>query len=148
MQLAANLGLIDGIQADSTDAYKNAGYTLSQKFTEGFLSGLGDQHMAVLTGVTGVNMDTLMGDIEPNGKAAAYGLTRVPYNDYPALLHEGERVLTASQAREMDAGGNMRITISGNSFTVREDADVEAIAQALMTEIRMAQMAGTFHVAP
>lgn len=32
----------------------------------------------------------------------AFGLERVPYDNYPAYLHEGERVLTAAQAREMD----------------------------------------------
>lgn len=32
----------------------------------------------------------------------AYGLNRVPYDEYPALLHEGERVLTARETRLMD----------------------------------------------
>lgn len=32
----------------------------------------------------------------------AYGLKRAPYDDYPALLHEGERVLTAREARAQD----------------------------------------------
>ena len=32
----------------------------------------------------------------------AFGLDRVPYDDFPALLHEGERVLTAQQARAQD----------------------------------------------
>lgn len=42
--------------------------------------------------------------------ANAFGLDRVPYNDYPVRLHEGERVLTASQARQMDhSGGSARL---------------------------------------
>ena len=32
----------------------------------------------------------------------AFGLDRVPYDDFPALLHEGERVLTAQEARAQD----------------------------------------------
>lgn len=36
--------------------------------------------------------------------AFAYGLERVPYDGFPALLHQGERVLTAAGAREMDRG--------------------------------------------
>lgn len=32
----------------------------------------------------------------------AYGLDRVPYDNYPALLHAGERVLTARETRLMD----------------------------------------------
>lgn len=34
----------------------------------------------------------------------AFGLERVPYDGYPALLHEGERVLTARETRLMDRG--------------------------------------------
>ena len=32
----------------------------------------------------------------------AVGLDYVPYNEFPALLHQGERVLTAAEARTMD----------------------------------------------
>ncbi len=34
----------------------------------------------------------------------AYGLEYVPFDNYPALLHQGERVLTAAEARGMDRG--------------------------------------------
>lgn len=67
----------------------------------------------------------------------AYGLDRVPYDDYPALLHEGERVLTASEARAMDQGGGrvINLTISGVTIngTVEEAADqlAEILAQKL-----------------
>ena len=37
----------------------------------------------------------------------AYGLTRVPYNNFPALLHEGERVLTARETRLLDRFGGL-----------------------------------------
>lgn len=50
----------------------------------------------------------------------AFGLDRVPYDEYPALLHEGERVLTAAQARAQDAGQwggpPVQLTVTGNSF--------------------------------
>ena len=53
-------------------------------------------------------------------KRSAFGLNRVPYDDYAALLHEGERVLTAQEARAQDQGGRDRpvqpITIKGNNF--------------------------------
>ena len=67
----------------------------------------------------------------------AYGIQRVPYNNFPALLHEGERVLTASQAREWRAGATVRVT--GNSFIVREEADIDRIAAALAEKIADAQ---------
>lgn len=78
------------------------------------------------------------------GRGYAYGLERVPYDDYPALLHEGERVLTASQAREQDAGkapaSGGQIVITGNSFSVRDDSDIQKIAAELLHQIRLAQI--------
>lgn len=71
-------------------------------------------------------------------------MDRVPYDDYPALLHEGERVLTASQAREQDAGkapvSGGQIVITGNSFSVRDDSDIQKIAAELLHQIRLAQI--------
>lgn len=43
----------------------------------------------------------------------AKGDWNVPYDDYPALLHRGERVLTASQARQMDSGSGGSVDFSG-----------------------------------
>ena len=53
------------------------------------------------------------------GGRHAFGLDRVPYDDYPALLHEGERVLTAAEARAQDAGTGppVSLSITGNYFT-------------------------------
>lgn len=39
----------------------------------------------------------------------AKGAWNVPYDDYPAVLHRGERVLTASQARQKDSGGDVNL---------------------------------------
>lgn len=43
------------------------------------------------------------------GKSHAFGLDRVPFDDYPALLHEGERVLTAREAREQDRAEEFKL---------------------------------------
>lgn len=43
----------------------------------------------------------------------AKGDWNVPYDGYPALLHRGERVLTASQARQIDSGSGGSIDFSG-----------------------------------
>lgn len=72
---------------------------------------------------------------------AAYGLQRVPYDNFPALLHEGERVLTASEARAMSAGSG-GVTIQVGQLSVREEADVDRVAEALYERLLLANMAG------
>lgn len=71
----------------------------------------------------------------------AWGLNRVPYNDFPAYLHEGERVLTAEQARQQDGAGSPSAmpVINVSNLTVREEADVFKIAQEIAREIALAQ---------
>ena len=66
----------------------------------------------------------------------------MPYDNFPALLHEGERVLTAAEARGYDQGGSGGFTIVMNGTTIREDADIDRVAQALLEKLRQAQMAG------
>lgn len=72
----------------------------------------------------------------------AYGLNRVPYDDFPALLHEGERVLTAREAREADSKPKPRIAIyiSGNQFGAGVSA--EEVAQRLADQIELKFAAG------
>lgn len=70
------------------------------------------------------------------GKNHYHGLANVPYDGYSARLHKNERVLTAQENREysaaMEGGGfGGGITITGNQFTVREEADIEKIAHKL-----------------
>ncbi len=65
----------------------------------------------------------------------AVGLRRVPYDNFPAYLHEGERVLTAQEARQRDKGGGIVVNITMNGTTVREEADVQRIGQAMCDEI-------------
>lgn len=72
----------------------------------------------------------------------AYGLERVPYNGYAALLHEGERVLTASQAREKERSNPAPVAITGNTFVIRQESDVESVAERLYRKIRLAEEGG------
>lgn len=77
------------------------------------------------------------------GAQHAYGLGRVPYDNYAALLHEGERVLTAREAREMDrkTSSPIQITVTG-SWSVRTDEDVDAIATAILRKVELARRGG------
>lgn len=141
-KLEADKALIDQIQIDMQDAYYDAGYSLGLKFDEGRF----DAAKSEAGGWAGLIADFLGGSNSDHNTMSnrmkkemgyAYGLRRVPYDNFPALLHAGEQVLTASQARERDRGATVQVT--GNSFVVREDADIDRIATALCQKIADAQ---------
>lgn len=62
----------------------------------GFIGKIGDAVSAVGDWIGGA-VDTVGGWL-----GFAYGKDRVPYNNYPAVLHEGEKVLTRNQADQYD----------------------------------------------
>ena len=125
-----NLDLIEAIR-ENTAAYKNSpwlqDYEVQQELSKGQGAAAEDYSMMG---------DWSSGTIGSN----AAGLNRVPYNNYLTYLHEGERVLTASQAREMDRGGNrgISVTVSGNTFGAGMDAEevAEAIAGAIAQKLQ------------
>ena len=95
----------------------------------------------------GSNADSSGKPIMPKattGSGKAFGLDRVPYDNYLTYLHEGERVMTAREAREQDVAksrGTIRdIIISGNNFGAGVSA--EEIAQRLADQIEMHLAAG------
>ena len=72
----------------------------------------------------------------PEGKSVrrshSAGLERVPYDGYTPTLHQGERVLTAQQAREYNNGsGKGAPVINIQNMTVREESDIQKIAKQL-----------------
>lgn len=75
-----------------------------------------------------------------NVHSQAVGIDYVPYDNFPALLHQGERVQTAVEARSERRVP--AITITGNSFSIREDADVDRVASALLQKIELAERRG------
>ena len=92
-----------------------------------------------LSGSTGKSNSLIPSYAAASGYAT--GLARVPYDNFPALLHEGERVLTAAEARGYNQGVG-DVIITGNHFEVRQESDIDSIAQALLEKLRQAQMAG------
>lgn len=135
--------------ASTNNAYWDAGYRKGQEFSKGLIAG-----QASSTGFNLLKQD----DADRFNQSAmatqdaiwsklngyATGLGRVPYNNYPALLHEGERVLTAAEARGYDQGGTGSVQIVMNGTTIREDADIDRVAQALLDKLRQAKTAGVY----
>lgn len=77
---------------------------------------------------------------ESRGMSEAFGMDYVPYNGFAANLHEGERVLTAAEAREYrNEGKSGGVTVNIGSMTVREEADIERVADEIARKITLAQ---------
>ena len=75
------------------------------------------------------------------GQKAAWGTKRVVGNDVPYRLHNGERVLTRAEADRYDKGQNTQgVSITINGLTVREEADINKIANKLVQKINQNKM--------
>ena len=147
LALESELALAAAIRDDarSDQAYWDAGYRKSQEYSKGLAAGLagsasGGETVEVPL-ADRLGNDSILGKLL-GGRQHAAGLERVPYDGYAALLHEGERVLTAREVRQADQGGGAQVTITGNTFEVRQESDIDAIAEALYRRLRLAQMGG------
>ncbi|WNX85791.1 tape measure protein [Agathobaculum sp. NTUH-O15-33] len=150
----ANITMADGIASGAGSAYENAGFTLGQKLT----TGLGRQissyspptiRVPVTTYLTGGSVPglttgnsigkdttTYRASSYLTGGPTAFGEDRVPHDNMLYLLHEGERVRTAQQARQDDmAGGGVTINITGGNYSVRQDSDIDAIADRVARRV-------------
>ena len=74
-------------------------------------------------------------------RSHAYGLNRVPFDGYSALLHQGERVQTAEEVRRSERRTAPAVQITGNQFSVRSEEDIDAIAARLAEEIAARSLA-------
>ena len=154
--LAQETALIEGVRSDASlnDSYWDAGYTLGQEFSKGRAAGMASNQEAESAAETesggGSFMEqSVVGTVASwlgfGGKESATGLQRVPYNNFPAVLHEGERVLTAREARNYERmGGFGGITINMSGTVIREDADIERIGQAVLDRVIQARVAGVY----
>lgn len=138
-ELAQELSLIESVRDDATlnSAYWDAGYTLGQEFSKGRTAATNEAMVEEAWRLSG----RTKGRHVTNWNARAIGIDYVPYDNFPALLHEGEKVLTAGEARQEKNGvGGIQIVING--MTVREDADIDRVAQALLSKLEEANMRG------
>lgn len=138
---------VDSIREDlvADGTWRTFGYDMGIEFSKGFKSAAEEMEDELYG--SGFFADTweqlrnrwnrLLGIPVNAGANHADGLTYVPYNGYPARLHEGERVLTASENRSYGQGTSVSVTVNG--LTVREDADVDRIAEVLAQKISEAR---------
>lgn len=144
----AQLDLICQIQVEIGSDSKN--YMFAKKVSDSFskgldsikfsnkpdkpLQGMAYQEPAKANVSNKLYKPSLQGMV--TAKSNATGIFRVPYNNFPALLHEGETVHTAVEARS--AKREPTVTITGNNFVVREEADIDKIARAFVEKLTKA----------
>lgn len=139
--LAAEKTLVENIRGDTSlnQDYWDAGYEKSQWFTKGLAAGMmGNAGEGTTANASPSRM--LQGVTLPSNGSYAVGIDYVPYDNFPALLHQGERVQTAEEARSGGSGTSIQIVMNGT--VIREDADVERVASALLERMELAGMRG------
>lgn len=144
----AEKGLVGSIQNSMKQdkTYWNYGYEMGQEFSRGYLSGRGASYTSYVTPEhskleepsatlnSALNRSSLRNPFQKSFNAKAIGILRVPYDGYPALLHEGEEVRTASAARAGDNSQGYIINI--NNPVVREEQDFYRLTQQIVGAIR------------
>lgn len=138
------LDLIDKLQDATLQSWYTYGYQIAEALSKGAWSAAihyrpgNPQKGTVPESVRGI-----IGDYNEYGQpfmfyddTAAYGLRSVPYNGYIAELHQGERVLTAAEARAQDEGTTGgSITVNIGDVTVRDPADADLLAEVIVERI-------------
>lgn len=93
------------------------------------------------TKITDSQVNALVGHLKGHNG----GIANIPYNNYVTRLHAGEAVLPREEAKRYRGesganygdGGSSGVVITGNTFNVREEADIERIAKRLAYELAM-----------
>lgn len=158
MKLTAEMGLVEKIQSDllKSNTYLKFGEEMGIQFSKGY-SG------AIETGVKNslLNVAEQQDAIQKHGnffqkaglhiknalqKSAinhphADGIARVPFDNYPAVLHEGERVLTRAEVnQQQNGGGSVTVAKIADTVVIREDADIDKIARAFAQKLQQAAL--------
>lgn len=137
LALESEMALVETIRNDTVlkQNYWDAGYEKGQEFSKGLAAG-----RAANIETYGY-YDAMIDDPFITNKGYATGIDYVPYDNFPALLHQGERVQTAVEARS-EKGGSSGVQIVMYGTTIREDADIDRVAAALLQKMQLAGMRG------
>ena len=147
--LESQLQLAESVAADTSadETYWNTGLRQGQVYMNGIASAIQSAKLPrpQMPSVAGVSVSENIRDLYTppafrSEKSSAIGENRVPRDNTLYLLHEGERVLTAREARAQDQGGIGGVVINmGGNYTVRQDSDISAIAEAVAARILRAR---------
>ncbi|EQG49064.1 phage tail tape measure protein, TP901 family, core region [Clostridioides difficile DA00132] len=75
----------------------------------------------------------------------AFGINRVPRNDYLIRAHEGEKLLTkqeANQYKRNSSNGSLFLDKLADTIIVREEADIDKIVRKINKKISLAKIGG------
>lgn len=137
------------LEMDASEQAYTAGLATGEGFNQGLRQMLEEARSiaAEYNGIFAGMQDKLEGASSSGNTAKnshANGLYSVPYDEYPAILHKGERVLTAAEARlynereKWETTDNSR-TINMGGITINGDADrktVRMIERAIRKAVR------------
>lgn len=77
------------------------------------------------------------------GQKSAWGTKRVVGNDVPYRLHDGEKILTRTQADAYEKGIGLGggISINIENMSIREEADINKVAKELVARLNRSRLA-------
>lgn len=151
MEIAAE-GVVDRTYTALASAVEAAGFDKAgQTAMDKFIAGMESKRSAVESTAQSIansakdKINSALSGIASGsyGRYSAGGLDYVPYNGYPAILHAGEAVLTASEAKEWRSG---RTAQTGGGVVINQyitavpqtPAEMAAAAQAYFEQARWA----------
>lgn len=148
-KLQAEKSLVANIQSSLTESgeYVKFGQAMADQFSKGWQSGrLSNATSDVRAQISKEGVSGYINSIFANAykgtpggvstsRKHAAGLKRVPYDGYVAELHEGESVLTRVEA-DKRSGGSVTIAKLADQIVVREEADIDKIARALVRNMQ------------
>lgn len=135
LALESEKALVDAIRDDTStnQNYWDAGYERGNWFTKGLAASIKIEGVPRVKGTWEWDSSDWT-----DYNSHDYGLKYVPYDGYPAILHEGERVMTAAENRS-STESSIVVQVSGNEFIVRGEDDIDAIARQIAVRVREAQ---------